>query len=257
MSEERSGGKDEKFTPKFLKRQKNNWGVPAVIVAVGTCLIFSMFYWEQNGAFTDLIAASANSVFEKGEYWRLFTSVFAHGDLDHFLSNMLMLSFLTYFVTAFYGIAAALFAFLAGALINLGTLQWIGGDTALVGASGVVYYLWGFWLSLYVCIQKQLTLIGRFLRVGAIFLVLLIPTTYSPSTSYFAHYFGFVIGALAGTALYFFGSKRPSEDEIQEEMKVYKPSAHPQPWEGDFDWSNGQDEEGEEDEETSAEDPRL
>lgn len=184
------------------EKKKNQWGPAAVIMALGSCLCVSAFYWDQNGSLSPLIAASYQKVLIEGEYWRLFTSLFAHADLEHYLSNMLMLGFLSYFTVSFYGLKVGAYAIVAGAIINLASINWIGANTDLVGASGVVYFLWGFWLSLYLCIQKSISLRGRLVRISGVFLILLIPTTYSPSTSYFAHYFGFFIGALLGLVSY-------------------------------------------------------
>tara|TARA_B100001971_G_C18267346_1_gene594650 strand:+ start:7876 stop:8589 length:714 start_codon:yes stop_codon:yes gene_type:complete len=208
----------EKFTPSYLKKRHYNWGVVAVVAALGTCAIVSMFYWQPNGSLSNLIAANPESIFSSGDYWRLLTSTFAHADLEHLLSNSLMLGFLTYFVASFYGLGVLLFSFSMGAAINLATLAQYDANTTLVGASGVVYFLWGLWLTLYVFIQKNLSVGKRLMRMGAVFLVLLVPTTYSPQTSYFAHYIGFLMGMISGALYYLVSPKRASKDEILAEL---------------------------------------
>lgn len=230
-----------KLAPGYLQKKKYSHGLVAALGALSLCLIISLFYWDPNETLSSFIPASAEMVFVKGEYWRLLTSVFAHADLDHLLSNSLMLVFLTYFVDSFYGLVTTVSAFLLGALVNLVSLQWIGGDTVLVGASGVVYLLWGFWLSLYLLIQKNLSLINRILRVGAVFLILLIPTVYSPRTSYFAHYFGFVLGCAWGLGAYYFGPKRPSKLDIKLALEKQNPPPAPAAsWESEIDWNEEQ-----------------
>lgn len=232
------------LSPRFLKHRKTPWGGAAAIASIGSCLVVSLFYWDKDGPLSSMLAASSRAIFQKQEYWRLFTAIFAHGDLEHYLSNMMMLGFLVYFVASFYGLRILAGGFmLGGAAVNLATVAYLGGDTRLVGASGVVYLLWGFWLSLFIRIQKNFTLPGRLLRAGAIFLVMLIPTTYSPSTSYFAHYFGFGLGALAGILYYSLSPQKPTRDEIEEDIRKDKPSGHPEPWEEDMEWASGRDEE--------------
>ena len=118
-----------------------------------------------------------------------------------------MLFILTYFVTAFYGAKISLIlSYLMGMIINLIVLDQYQQNTTLVGASGIVYYLWGFWMSLYIGISKHLSFIKRLVRVGGIFLILLVPTSYSPNTSYMAHYLGYALGMMTGI-IYFFINK--------------------------------------------------
>ncbi|MBC75827.1 MAG: hypothetical protein CME64_07410 [Halobacteriovoraceae bacterium] len=225
----------ENFTPSYLKKRHYNWGIAAVVAALGTCAIVSMFYWEPNGELSGLIAANPENVFKGGDYWRLITSTFAHGDLEHLLSNSLMLGFLTYFVASFYGLGVLLFSFLMGSVINLATLAHYDTNTTLVGASGVVYFLWGLWLMLYVCIQKNLSVGKRLMRMGAVFLVLLVPTTYSPQTSYFAHYVGFLMGMVSGGIYYVLSPKKASKEEILAELKQEEPES--EEW-GDPEWED-------------------
>ena len=200
-------------------------------MALGTlslCFVVSLYSWTPKGA--GLFGASFNQVINQGEFYRLFTATFAHGDLDHLLSNSLMLVFLSYFVYSFYGPRIFGASFVMSAAINLATISYLGGDSTLVGASGMVYFLWGFWLALYVAIQKNLSVPSRLLRAGAIFLVLLIPTTYSPSTSYFAHYFGFTLGAL-GAGLYYMLSPKRAKKKLKrkEIMKIFITIKSPRP----------------------------
>lgn len=216
----------KKFIRNFLTTKKYDYGVLISFTVIGICLILSNFYWDKSWMISDYLAVNQNLIYEKGEYWRLFSSSFIHGDLDHFLSNTLMLYFLTYFVSSFYGMKISVFlGFLMGMVINLVVISVYPPQTYLVGASGVIYYLWGFWLVLYVLIERHLSLVARILRVGAVFLILLIPTTYSPSTSYLAHYFGFLLGIIIGSIYFLFNYKRIQSYEFFE----YRISELPRP----------------------------
>ncbi len=186
-----------KFIRNFLSKEQYKSGKLYAIFIVFLCVFASHLYW--NSGLKDLLAASTTAIFQNHEYWRLITSTFIHGDLEHLLSNSLMLFILSYFVAAFYGARLCFFlSLISGVLINFSVLGIKGGEMSLVGASGVVYFLWGFWLSLYLKLQTQYNLKGRLLRVGAITLILLVPTSYAPNVSYMAHFLGLVYGLFLG-----------------------------------------------------------
>lgn len=198
---------EKKFIRNYLSKQRFSSGKLAAWFVLTTCLVLSMFYWDPSSQISSYLSANPQSVFDKKEYWRLLTTIFIHGDIHHLMSNSLMLFILTYFVTAFYGAKISLIlSYLMGMLINLIVLDQYQQNTTLVGASGIVYYLWGFWMSLYIGISKHLSFIKRLVRVGGIFLILLIPTSYSPNTSYVAHYLGYALGMVTGI-IYFFINK--------------------------------------------------
>jgi rhomboid protease GluP len=192
----------------YLSGRKYGYGAIVAIALVSLCVVVSNFYWDQSSYLSGLLAASPELVFGKGEYWRLFTTTFAHADLGHLLSNSLMLFILTYFVTAFFGFwVSPVLSSIMGAVINGLVLLNFKQDITLVGISGVIYYLWGFWFVLYLFLDKKLSFIRRLINVMGIFLILLIPTSYSPQTSYLAHYLGFAVGAITALVYYPFHAK--------------------------------------------------
>ncbi len=208
---------EKKFVRNYLSKQKYQSGKLAAFFILTLCLVASLFYWDTSNSISGLLSANKELTFNSGEYWRLFTTSFIHGDIEHLMSNSLMLFILTYFVTAFYGSYISLgIGFLMGIVINSIVILQYGENTTLVGASGVIYYLWGFWLVLYVCITKHMSVISRLIRVFGIFLILLVPTTYSPSTSYLAHYVGFLLGTFVGMIYYLFKRKHIASFEFWE-----------------------------------------
>lgn len=171
------------------------------------CYFMSQLYWQH--PLGSSLFASKSNIFEQEEFWRIFTSTFIHADLRHLLANSLMLFILSIVTVSFYGIFfTSGFILISGAVINYITLYSHGKDISLVGASGVVFCLWGFWLILYFFLETHKTVIGRILRIGAVFLVLLVPSSYDPQTSYRAHYIGFIVGVLFGIVYYFLNSSR-------------------------------------------------
>lgn len=202
------------FVRNFLSKPKGQYGKLAAFIGLALCVLLSHLYWNYP-PLSAFLSASPNQVFVQGEYWRLFSTSFIHGDMDHLLSNSLMLFILTYFVSSFYGIKMApVLSFIAGGLINFLTLKLYSSETTLVGASGVVYYLWGFWLVLYLHIERQTSLIRRILRVGAIFFILLVPTSYSPQTSYSAHFIGLLVGIIVGFIYYWINRTSLTAQEV-------------------------------------------
>ncbi|MBT4790268.1 MAG: rhomboid family intramembrane serine protease [Halobacteriovoraceae bacterium] len=172
-------------------------------------IILSNFHWHDMNALAPFLAAKKSQVFESGEYWRLFTTTFVHGNLEHLLSNSMMLVFLSYFVSAFYGqFLTFLATIITGALINYFVLYNSSLNITIVGISGVIYFLWGFWLILYLFIEQRITFFRRLINIIALFLILLIPTSYAPQTSYTAHYFGFFVGVVFAFIYYPFNSKK-------------------------------------------------
>lgn len=224
---------EKKFTSNYLTSAKYPFAKLSAIFLLSICVIFSNFYWDKSYSISSQLHASGKLIFESHEYWRLFTTSLIHGDLQHLLSNCLMLYILTYFVTSFYGFfISVLWSLTMGMLTNYLVFLQYSENITLVGASGIIYYLWGFWLVLYLLIQKQMSLINRLLRIGAVFLILLVPTSYSPSTSYLAHYIGLIIGACNGVVYYMLFRKKIKTFEVWK-YKIIEPI--------DFDYS-GQEE---------------
>jgi rhomboid protease GluP len=219
---------ESKLVETYLSKKKYNYGLVVSVFFLTACIVTSLFYWNESQQISSYLSANPQSVFKDKEYWRLITTLFAHGGIEHLLSNSLMLFFLTYFVTSFYGYFISIpLSIIMGALVNLFVLLAFKQNTTLVGISGVIYYLWGLWFVLYLFIDETITFTRRLVKVFAIFFILLVPTSYSPTTSYLAHYIGFAVGVLTGLGLYPFFKGRLSfykkwEYKISEELEEMK-----------------------------------
>lgn len=201
------------FKSNFLSFKKYSYALMVSFILLGLCLFLSKLYWL--GAID--IEASGIKVFSEGEYWRLFTSSFLHGNLDHLLSNSLMLGLMSYFIVSHYGLAIyPILSFLMGGVINFIVLYFSRSELTIVGASGVVYFLWGFWLVLYLLIQRHIAFSRRLINSFAIALIVLVPTTYSATTSYFAHFLGLVLGIINGVCYYLIFKKKIISSERYE-----------------------------------------
>jgi membrane associated rhomboid family serine protease len=193
----------------FLSKPRFNHALLISLGFLSICFIFSNIYWGEQYPIAKLLQATPHLVFEEHQYWRLITSCLIHGDLNHLLSNAFMLTLMGYYVSAFYGVLLfPLLSLLMGALTNYFVLlNFDDPNTSIVGASGIVYYLWGFWLSLYLCIQRHVTLNRRFMKITAISIVVLIPSQFQANVSYLAHAVGFGLGVFSAL-LYFLINKR-------------------------------------------------
>ena len=171
------------------------------IICLGT-----IFYWMGPDAWTQLLPSVNAEVFQHGQWWRIFTAIFVHADLEHLLSNMLMLWIFIFFVYGYFGARIFYFAFFLAGLANAFAIATYKPDVELIGASGLVYLLGGLWLVLYFFIQRQYSVLHRFLRVFGIALVLFSPSSFIPSTSYRTHAIGFFMGIVLGV-FYFYKNK--------------------------------------------------
>lgn len=215
----------------YLTRPRFKGAKLGALGFLALCVVLSSFYWHHSDG--GQLLAKANLVFDGGQYYRLLTSLFIHGDLKHLLSNSFMLLILSYYVIEYYGLKIFFsYAIIFGVITNAITLKTMAPEIGLLGASGVVYFLWGLWLSLYVFIERGVDLSRRFMKVVAITIFLLIPSSFDPQVSYMAHGVGFGAGLIAGVGHFLVFKKRirareeyqysfePIEDEDEGEYRI-------------------------------------
>ncbi|MBL6991250.1 MAG: rhomboid family intramembrane serine protease [Bacteriovoracaceae bacterium] len=142
---------ESQFISNFLSKKRFSYGIAVSLGTFIFCTIMSNLYWTQAFSISKHLAASPSLVLEKGEIWRLFTTSLIHSDIGHLLSNSLVLLGMGYYVSTYYGYwIYPLVSFLLGGVVNLIVLLTFKHDITLLGASGVAYFLWGFWLILYL-----------------------------------------------------------------------------------------------------------
>ena len=182
----------------------------SLLIVIGV----SQFYWMNIGDLAHFMPAIKKNIFFEGEWWRLFTSVLIHADFGHLLSNLYMLGIFAYFVYGYFGFYAfPVLAFFGSGLVNAISIYTYPLETRLLGASGMVYLLGGFWLSLYLMIQRQYKFSRRLVRVLGIALMVFFPSSFEPTTSYRTHFIGFAVGATLGLLYFFFNKDRLREKE--------------------------------------------
>lgn len=187
---------------------------------------FSLFSWTSS---SDYLIASARLVFSDGQYLRLLTSLFVHADFLHLLSNsLLFIVFATLLHSYFGSFAFPLLSLLGGVLTNMIALLTYPENTRLLGASGMIFLMAGLWLGLFLKNSSYLKISHRFMRFLAFFLIVLVPTTFSPEVSYRSHYIGLFLGFLLSfismpwlSPLPFSSTEKQKRDEILEKRKIF------------------------------------
>lgn len=158
-------------------------------------LTVSAACWNQGRETFLQFAAIPESVFIDGEVWRLFSAFLLHSDVRHFLSNALILGVFAYLLYGYFGPwIFPIACIVLGALVNLFSLLTYPPHTPLVGSSGIVYGMVGFWLTMFMLIERRLSVGRRLLHGFGVGLIVLVPSTLSPSVSYRSHLFGLVLG---------------------------------------------------------------
>lgn len=199
---------EKELISNYLDRQHYKRGIIFSLGFIIVCFLFSFYFWHLeniSASSNDFLIASPSNLFIKKEWWVAFTTTFLHADLGHLLSNSFMLFIMGYFVSSYYGplVHPVLSFIIGGGLCNYIVLSTLEKNTSLLGASGVVYYLWGVWQVLYLFIQRHLTLNRRLMKVTAVNLFLLFPSYFDPHISYLAHATGFLLGTVSGALIFF------------------------------------------------------
>lgn len=174
--------------------------------------------------------ASYETVVLTHQYYRLWSALFAHADLEHILSNLFLFVPFAYLLANYFSLwLFPLIGFGLGGLINLLVVFSLGGKLSIIGVSGVVYWMGATWMALSFFIDRRETLLARFIKLSGVSLILFFPTTFLPEVSYLSHFLGYLFGLLTGTLVFFFFRKRFLAAEVVYEIDEEKEY---------FDWEN-------------------
>ncbi|MFZ3229349.1 MAG: rhomboid family intramembrane serine protease [Pseudobdellovibrio sp.] len=204
---------------------KENWLTHAPknngfkMTAIFTLLLFgaSYFYWTNLFDTNSWMTATGQSVFTNHNYWRAWSTLFAHYDLEHLLSNSALFIPLTFLLSGYFGnILFPLVGIFMGGIINLIVLKTMPETTTLLGISGVVNLMGATWLTLYLLIDRRKKLRYRLAIVLFLTLLLFIPEKYQPQVSYLSHIIGYAFGILSGLIFYGLNKKIFLADEVTE-----------------------------------------
>ena len=208
------------------QKPAENSGLVAAASAM-VILFVTILAWRDSPELPRLLAAVSSRVLDQHEYWRLFSSLAVHADWKHLFSNLPFLVFFSYLLYGYFGFGVYPLGVvvLSGVTTYLSLLTY-SPEVHLVGASGMIYLMAGFWLTAYILVERSLPMKKRVLRSMSVALILLLPSTVQPQVSYRTHAIGLVLGIVAA-ALYCHRRKRwiraAEVLEIEEDEEVSGP----------------------------------
>lgn len=173
---------------------------PTVSAIIGlNALLYLTVLFPPVHSFVYNLGVGSNLHVAAGQYWRLLTPVFLHANFTHFLFNNFSLVIFAPALEIMLGRYRFLLLYIgAGVLGNVGTYYAGGlGYNFHLGASGAVYGILGFYLSMILFRQHLLDssssqVIKVFLVFGAIYSIIM------PNINIYAHFFGFLAGLMFG-----------------------------------------------------------
>lgn len=161
--------------------------------------------------------ASGEMVFQKHEYWRLWTTLFAHSDLGHVLSNLLLFFPFSYFLMSYFGfLFFPVVGLVIGGLINYFVLMTMPESVSVIGVSGVVYWMGAAWITLSLLIDRRGSFQKRLIKTIGISAMLFFPQTYKPEISYLSHLLGYAFGIVSALVFYYFNRQKFKSAEVIE-----------------------------------------
>lgn len=135
----------------------------------------------------------------QGEYWRLVTPIFIHGDLPHMLFNSFSLVLFGPALERILGKPRFIFLYLAtGVLANVATLVMKPLTYTHVGSSGAIFGLFGIYLAI-VLLRKDLMSRENSQIILTMAIIGLIMTFLQSNINVTAHVFGLISGFILGS----------------------------------------------------------
>jgi rhomboid protease GluP len=204
----------------LLSRKPREWSLEITALFLSIIMGTSLLSWRNGEALLPTLAATPEGVFGKHEYWRLFTAVAVHANVPHVFSNAILLVFFTYLMFGYFGFwVFPVTSLVMAALTNYISLLTYPTGVSLIGASGLVYWMAGFWFSMYLLVERSVSPAKRGLRVVCLSLLVLLPSTIQANISYRTHAIGLALGVIS--AIVYFRRNR----EVIREAEVLE-------WEG-------------------------
>ena len=193
----------------LLSRKPREWSLEITALFLSIIMGISLLAWRNGAALLPTLAATSDGVLKKREYWRLLTAVAVHRDVIHVFSNAILLTFFTYLLFGYYGFwVFPVMSLVMAGLTNYVSLLTYPSEVSLIGASGLVYWMAGFWLSMYLVVERSVSPGKRVLRVVCLALLVLLPSTFQANVSYRTHAIGLGLGVVS--ALVYFQRNRES-----------------------------------------------
>jgi len=164
------------------------------LISINTLLyVFFSFAFED---IFYLLVQINSKIINDLEVWRLFTSMFLHGDVLHLFSNMVsLLLFGAYVELSYSKYQFLILYFVSGLIGSFFSMLFLPLDVISLGASGAIFGLIGAAFSILI-VERNAPLI----LLGLFYVFYFVFSSFSPGINYFAHIFGlsggFIIGYL-------------------------------------------------------------
>ena len=201
----------------WLTRKPHRNGLYATLFLT-VILLFGTFIYLNNIFKAELLMpASYFSVFEQHQVWRIWTTLFAHADIHHVLSNLILFLPFAYYLSGYFDfIFFPVMGFFAGGCVNLVVLYTMPEKGYLIGSSGVVHWMGAAWMTLSFLIDRRESWGRRFLKVLGVSLILFIPDTFKTEVSYLSHFIGYILGVFCASLYYVTFSRKFAAAEVVE-----------------------------------------
>ncbi len=178
------------------------------VMALAFVTATSALRWHYPTTWGQWMESTPADVFERHDYWRLVTSFLIHRDVDHWIANAFPFGILVYHLYGYCGARVFPFGTLAlGVLITATSLFTYDANVNLLGASGMIYGMAGFWLTLFLFVERNQSIENRAIRALGFALVMLFPSQIKPEVSYRTHAIGLAWGVIWGV-LYYLKNRR-------------------------------------------------
>jgi rhomboid protease GluP len=172
-------------------------------------LVFLFFLDNQN------LTANGDQVFAQGQYWKAFTSQLMHGDFSHLGGNTIFFTAFAILLNHYFGLwVFPILSLLVGGIINLIALKIYDPHITLVGISGVIYFMAAFWMTMFVLVERQLTLYRRLMIATGVSLILFFPEVFQKNVSYLAHGLGFGMGLILAVSYFLIRKQEIRSHEV-------------------------------------------
>ncbi len=162
------------------------------LISINT-LLFVLFSFTPREVFL-LLVQNNYKIINDLEIWRLFTSMFLHGDALHLFSNMVsLLLFGAYVELSYSKYQFLILYFVSGLIGSFFSMLLLPLNVISLGASGAIFGLIGAAFSILI-VQRDTPLIF----LGLIYVFYFVFSSFSPEINYFAHIFGLLGGLVMG-----------------------------------------------------------
>ena len=178
--------------------------ITVFLISINTLLyLFFSFDFEEVEEVFYLLVQINSKIINELEIWRLFTSMFLHGDVPHLFSNMVSLLIFGAYVELSYSKYQFIIIYIISGLVgSFFSMLFMPPYIISLGASGAIFGLIGAAFSILI-VQRDTPLIF----LGLIYVFYFIFSSFSPNVNYLAHIFGLLAGLIIG---YFFKrNKKP------------------------------------------------